>query len=51
MLWLAGGDPVKVPFYERIPMIEYWFLLNKKKKEVERMQEEAKKQALKNKTK
>jgi hypothetical protein len=30
MAWLAGDDPVRLSAYERMPMVEYYILLNKK---------------------
>lgn len=29
-LWLADGDVTKIREYEKLPLLEYFFLLNKK---------------------
>jgi hypothetical protein len=36
MLWLAAGDPVKVDEFTRIPLFEYWAMLNNKVGEIKR---------------
>ena len=30
MVWLAGDDPMKIETMERMPIIDYWHLLNRK---------------------
>ena len=30
LLWLAGDDPMKIETMERMPIIDYWTLLNRK---------------------
>lgn len=30
MVWLAGDDPMKIEHMERMPIIDYWHLLNRK---------------------
>ena len=30
MVWLAGDDPMKIEHLERMPIIDYWHLLNRK---------------------
>ena len=30
MLWLSGDDPLKIETMERMPIIDYWTLLNRK---------------------
>lgn len=33
MLWLADNDPVKKEAFDKIPMVEYYVMLNKKDEE------------------
>ncbi len=35
MAWLAGDDPVKLSAYEKMPMVEYYVLLNKKNDDIQ----------------
>ena len=30
MVWLSGDDPMKIEHFERMPIIDYWHLLNRK---------------------
>jgi hypothetical protein len=30
LVWLANDDPVKIEHLERMPIIDYWHLLNRK---------------------
>ena len=30
LVWLAGDDPLKIEHLERMPLIDYWHLLNRK---------------------
>lgn len=30
MLWLADDDPTKIEALEKLPIIDYWHLLNRK---------------------
>jgi hypothetical protein len=36
MLWLAAGDPVRVDEFERMPLLDYWAMLNNRVSEIKR---------------
>jgi len=36
MLWLAAGDPIKVDEFTRIPLFEYWAMLNNRVSQIKR---------------
>jgi hypothetical protein len=40
MVWLAGDDPMKIEHLERMPIIDYWHLLNRKYEQQRRMNAE-----------
>jgi len=40
MVWLSGDDPMKIETMERMPIIDYWHLLNRKYAAQQRMNAE-----------
>lgn len=44
MYWLSEGNPITLRELGRMPMVDYFFLLNKKIAESKRMADQAKKQ-------
>lgn len=43
MLWLADDDPTKIEPLERMPLIDYWHLLNRKLAAAEQIAKQQKK--------
>ena len=43
MVWLSGDDPMKIEHLERMPIIDYWHLLNRKYAANQRMAAELQK--------
>lgn len=50
-MWVADDDPGKIIKLERMPMMQYWYLLNNKKAQVRNAAERAKKAKERSKTK
>ncbi len=44
MYWLADGDVIRVKELSRTPMVDYFWMLNKKIAEQKRLSDQAKKQ-------
>jgi hypothetical protein len=41
-MWLSDEDPLKAKELERIPLVEYWFKLNKKLAEYKKVKQKNK---------
>lgn len=37
MLWLADNDPLKIAAYEKLSIVEYYMMLNKKDEDIKKL--------------